>query len=162
MSARQFPTAGAALAALCIGVYAFTARGEVVGKEEVDRALRKQLDVIEQKWQAGDARGIVDAVYTEQTSITGEGSPELYAGKAQLNALLSELLKEPAATRIVLNQTRVLNATAAYSWVTWDVRPANPAAKPFQMKSLFVWEKTASGWKIVADMYASGAITKAP
>ncbi|WP_455286852.1 YybH family protein [Cupriavidus necator] len=158
MNVKRYRALLGVLVTFSLAMSSVGVRAADAGSEAIDKALRQQLRIIEQKWQSGDAKGLVDAAYTEQTSITGEGTPELYVGKAQLHTLVSGLLSEPSSAAITVKRTQVLNPNAAYTWVTWDVRPKNAGQKPFQMKSLFVWARTGAGWRIVADMYANGFI----
>ncbi|ENL6836246.1 nuclear transport factor 2 family protein, partial [Pseudomonas aeruginosa] len=123
---------------------------------DVTNALRERLDVVEAKWAKKDAAGIVQETYVPETEITGEQTPALYTGSVQLNELVTSLVKDSKSASIVLNRVTPLGKDAAYTWVTWNVVPT--AGEPFKMKSLFVWKLTPKGWRIVADMYASGEI----
>ncbi|MNF33412.1 hypothetical protein D3C84_142260 [compost metagenome] len=91
-----------------------------------------------------------------ETEITGEQTPTLYTGTAQLTELVESLVKDSKSADIALNRVTALDKDSAYSWVTWTVVPNE--GEPFKMKSLFVWKQTPQGWRVVADMYASGEI----
>lgn len=123
---------------------------------ELTQALRERLDLVETKWGQKDAAGIVKETYLPETEITGEQTPTLYTGTAQLTELIETLVKDSKSTDIALNRVTALDKDSAYSWVTWTVVPNE--GEPFKMKSLFVWKKTPQGWRVVADMYASGEI----
>ncbi len=123
---------------------------------ELTQALRERLDVVETKWGQKDAAGIVAETYLSETEITGEQTPTLYTGTAQLTELVESLVKDSKSADIALNRVTALDKDSAYSWVTWTVVPNE--GEPFKMKSLFVWKKTPQGWRVVADMYASGEI----
>lgn len=62
------------------------------------------------------------------------------------------------SAKVELDRVTPLGEDTADSWGTWTVQPNEGA--PFNMKSLFVWKRTGKGWRIVADMYASGVIAK--
>jgi hypothetical protein len=66
-------------------------------------------------------------------------------------------MESSKSTTIDLNRFKQLTDNVAYTWVTWNVTPADASA-PFQMKSLFVWKKIGNDWRIVADMFANGAM----
>lgn len=119
-------------------------------------ALQERLDVLQQLWAASDASGIVAQLYTPHTQITGAGTEPLYSGIAPLTELVDALLAEPSQAHIRLDRVVPLARPAAFSWVTWQVQP--DAGQAFKMKSLFVWQRTPDGWRIVADMYAEGEI----
>ncbi|MFJ4443382.1 DUF4440 domain-containing protein [Pseudomonas sp. NPDC089422] len=124
---------------------------------DVRQSIDSKLQGIASMWPMKDAKAVVDKVYTEQTEITGEGVNELYKGKAQLTGLVSHLMESSRSTLIHLDRLQQIGDDAAYTWVTWDVTPADDEA-PFKMKSLFVWKKEHGDWFIVADMFAAGAI----
>lgn len=123
---------------------------------EITKALRERLDLVETKWGQKDAAGIVAETYVPETEITGEQTPLLYTGTARLTELVESLVKDSKSANIAINRVTPLGKDGAYSWVTWTVVPNE--GESFKMKSLFVWKQTAQGWRVVADMYASGEI----
>ncbi len=123
---------------------------------QLHAALRERLDVLEQCWLAADAPAIVEQLYTEQTQITGPGEAPVYQGTRQLTELVGALIAETVKATLRIDHVQPLAQDAAYSWVTWHVQPRE--GEPFKMKSLFVWERTAEGWRLQADMYAEGEI----
>lgn len=125
-------------------------------QSELTKALRERLDLVETKWTEKDAVGIVRETYVPETEITGEQTEPLYSGTAQLTELVESLVKDSKSAEIAINRVTPLGKDNAYSWVTWTVVPNE--GEPFKMKSLFVWKQTAQGWRVVADMYASGEI----
>jgi len=124
--------------------------------DELSQALRERLDLVETKWAEKDATGIVRETYVAETEITGEQTEPLFTGTEQLTELVDSLVQDSRSARIVLNRVTPLGADSAYSWVTWTVQPNEGEA--FKMKSLFVWKHTPEGWRVVADMYATGEI----
>lgn len=124
--------------------------------DELNVALRERLDVLETLWKEQDASGIVQQLYTNETEITGAGTPELYSGGAALGELVATLLGDTRSASIRIDRLRALVPSVAYTWVTWDVQPKDGEA--FNMKSLFVWRLESQGWRIAADMYADGVI----
>lgn len=129
----------------------------VQAASNAQQQIDSKLHGIASLWPKKDAQAVVDAVYTEQTEITGEGVEELYKGKKQLAGLVAHLMEGSKSTTINLDRLVQLSDSSAYTWVTWNVTPAGDEA-PFKMKSLFVWKKENGNWFIVADMFASGAI----
>lgn len=124
----------------------------------VSAQVQKKLAMVETRWVTKDAAGLVDSLYVPQTEITGEGVPELFTGKEQLNGLVSHLMEGAKSTSIKLDKLVLTGEGTAYTWVTWDVQPEAKDEKPFKMKSLFVWKQVDGDWRVVADMFASGEI----
>lgn len=75
-----------------------------------------------------------------------------------MKALVCELFVGTAAARISIHSVVPVDHNAALSWVTWTVAMEDPAQDNLVMKSLFIWQNTTAGWRIKADMYASGAL----
>lgn len=123
---------------------------------ELNVALRERLDVLETLWKQKDASGIVHQLYTDETEITGAGTPELYLGSSAIGDLVAALVGDTRSASIRIDRLRGLAPGVAYTWVTWEV--LSNAAETFNMKSLFVWKLESQGWRIVADMYADGVI----
>ncbi|WP_413044085.1 DUF4440 domain-containing protein [Pseudomonas sp. YJ42] len=126
--------------------------------DTLKQALRERLDVVEARWEQNDAKGIVAEAYVPETEITGEQTEPLFTGTEALTSLVESLVADSTTATIRLDRVTPLGADSAYTWVTWDVQPN--AGEPFQMKSLFVWKRMPQGWRIVADMYASGSVLK--
>lgn len=124
--------------------------------DELNIALRERLDVLETLWKEQDASGIVEELYTNDTEITGAGTPELYSGSAALAELVGGMLGDTRSASIRIDRLRALVPTVAYTWVTWNVQPKD--GEVFNMKSLFVWKLESQGWRIAADMYSEGVI----
>jgi hypothetical protein len=127
------------------------------GKNEAN--ISAKLQHLAKTWADKSPEDIVKSMYVDETEITGEGVPELYTGHQALVGLVGHLMEISKSTTIDLNRFRQLTDDVAYTWVTWNVTPADSSA-PFQMKSLFVWKKTGNDWRIVADMFANGAMPK--
>ncbi|MFJ4112301.1 DUF4440 domain-containing protein [Pseudomonas sp. NPDC089758] len=125
--------------------------------EQLNAALRERLDTLEKFWAAGDARSIVDQLYAANTQITGPGSDPVVQGTEQLTELVSSLVEGASAAKIRIDHTQPLGDSAAYTWVTWEVVPKD--GDVFNMKSLFIWQRTFNEWRLIADMYAEGEIS---
>lgn len=123
---------------------------------ELNVALRERLDVLETLWKQQDASGIVQQLYTNETEITGAGTPDLYSGSSALGDLVAALVGDTRSASIRIDRLHVLAPGVAYTWVTWEV--LSNAEETFNMKSLFIWKLEPQGWRIVADMYADGVI----
>lgn len=126
--------------------------------DQVTAQVKQKLALVESKWVKKDAAGLVDSLYVPETEITGEGVPELFTGKDQLNGLITHLMEGAKSTSIKLDKLEMLGEGSAYTWVTWNVLPEGKDEKPFKMKSLFVWKHIDGDWRIVADMFATGEI----
>jgi hypothetical protein len=122
----------------------------------LNSALRLRLDLLEDLWRRDDAEGITHELYTDATEITGAGTEALYTGNEALTEVLRGLVSGSESVQIRIDRLHALGELAAYTWVTWTVQVFD--GEPFLMKSLFVWELTGKGWRIVADMYAEGEI----
>lgn len=129
----------------------------VQGKNE--EQISSKLQHLAKTWADKKPEDIVKSMYVDDTEITGEGVPELYTGHQALVGLVGHLMETSKSTTIDLNRFKQLTDDVAYTWVTWNVTPADSSA-PFQMKSLFVWKKIGNDWRIVADMFANGAMPK--
>ncbi|CAH0143497.1 hypothetical protein SRABI70_00345 [Pseudomonas sp. Bi70] len=124
--------------------------------QEVKSALQERLSTLETLWQKRDYRGIVRELYTDSTEVTGAGNDLIYSGTEELESLVEDLVGGSSGASIRIDRLTPLGDSAAYTWVTWDIKPVD--GESFSMKSLFVWSLCKEGWRIVADMYAEGEI----
>lgn len=124
-----------------------------------EEQISSKLQHLAKIWGDKQPENVVKSMYVDETEITGEGVAELYSGHEALVGLVGHLMESSKSTTIELNRFKQLSDDVAYTWVTWNVAPAD-SSSPFQMKSLFVWKKTGSDWRIVADMFANGAMPK--
>ncbi|WGV19368.1 hypothetical protein QIY50_18590 [Pseudomonas putida] len=99
-------------------------------------------------------------IYVPSTQIAGEGTEQLYSGTQAVSELVKGLVKDNKHVQLELNSSQQVSKDVVVSWVTWTITPVAQDAKPFNMKSLFVWKNDGKRWNLVADMYTSGVIAK--
>lgn len=125
-----------------------------------DEQIRNRLDFIEKSWNAGKADELIQGIYVPSTQIAGEGTEQLYSGTQAVSELVKGLVKDNKHVQLELNSSQQVSKDVVVSWVTWTITPVAQDAKPFNMKSLFVWKNDGKRWNLVADMYTSGVIAK--
>jgi uncharacterized protein (TIGR02246 family) len=138
------------LACLAVGT------AQPVSAADARAEIEARLVEMEQLWAAGDAKGLVEQLYTDDVVIAGEGMPSPVQGKGQAEQLVTELIKGSKTADLELKQFKQLGPEAASSWVVWRLPPAEGQTDPMLIRSLFVWEKQGGAWRMSADMYSVG------
>ena len=137
----------------CIGM---GAAQPVLAADNARPEIEARLDALEKLWAAGDAKGVVEQIYTDDVVIAGEGMPGPVQGKQQAEQLVAELIKGSKTVEVELKQFRQLGPEAASTWVVWHLPPPEGQADPVLIRSLFVWEKQGGEWRMSGDMYSVG------
>lgn len=128
--------------------------------EAVPAGIRQQLKLIEEKWAGKDADAIHRQVFMADAVVSGEGMPAPARGGAALRQLLAGMVADAKSVKLVVDGGRALGPAATLTWMTWIVTPRAEGSPEMRMQSLTVWNKTPEGWKIAADMFAQGDLTK--
>lgn len=112
-------------------------------------------------WASGDAAKFVDEFLTQDCVLTAEGSDAAWQGRQQAIELLKDLIKDFKTVTPRAVVTRQVGPDAAFQFVEFAIIARNPAdqARLGKAKSLYVWKKTAHGWRVTADLYAFSGIT---
>jgi uncharacterized protein (TIGR02246 family) len=152
---RLFVTAVASAAAAA-GIGMVTAQ-PVLGADDARAEIQTRIDLLEELWAAGDAKKVVERIYTNNVVIAGEGMPAPVHGKEAAEQLVAELIKGSKTVEVDLKQFRQLGPEAASTWVVWHLPPPEGQADPMLIRSLFVWQKQDGEWRLSDDMYSIGS-----
>lgn len=143
------------IAACALGLLAQTGQAAEPAPE---KAIRERLAALEKAWEKGDLDEISTRVWGSDAVIHGEGQKAVVNTPEGVRETVRHLLADTSKVKLDLHSIRALAPDAALTWVTWNVTPKAAGEKPFQVKSLFVWTRDKSGWRIRADMYAMGSM----
>ena len=121
-------------------------------------ALQERVDAGNAAVAQKDGPGWNREMYAPDVVILGEGLPEPVRGRVAADALIAELLASGA-----MDDRRIEITTAdgagefAFTLIRFHhmVDPADEGAR-----ALYVWRKSPEGWRVVADMYQTGNLTK--
>jgi hypothetical protein len=118
--------------------------------------LQARLDVAYGLWGSGDAARFVREFMTDDAVITASDSPKVWKGTAEGVECVQELMKSITAIRATGVYTRALGPKAAMQFVVFQLTTRDPAQQKSLSvaKSLYVWVKTARGWRVAADHYS--------
>lgn len=149
---KQLAHLGAAAVLAFAGLHAAAA-------ESVPAGIQSQLKQMEKTW-ANQEIDALHAGFTADAMVSGEGMPAPVRDSAALRQLLAGMTADAKSVKLVVDRSKLLGPASALTWLTWIVTPRAEGAAEFRMQSLTVWNKTADGWKITADMFAHGDLTK--
>lgn len=123
---------------------------------KLQSVLQARLDVAYGLWGSGDAARFIREFMTDDVVITASDSPRVWKGTAQAVECVQELMKSISAIRATGVYTRALGPNAAMQFVTFQLtaRDPNQQKNLSVAKSLYVWVKTARGWRVAADHYS--------
>jgi uncharacterized protein (TIGR02246 family) len=105
-------------------------------------------------WATGDPAKFVEEILTHDAVITAADGPKVWRGRTQSLDLVKELLKAYSAITPKAVYTKSLGPNAALQFVVFEVTANDAAHTKSTAKSLYVWVKTASGWRVTADHYS--------
>jgi ketosteroid isomerase-like protein len=120
-------------------------------------AIRAKYDIKEAAFRAHDPMPIAMEFYTEDVISVGIGEAYM-VGRAQL---LEEYKKHMADPVRIESVHTYVNGNSGWDFTNFYVMPVDPAAKPFSLKILFLWEKRNGEWWCVGDMFMEGEIKSA-
>jgi uncharacterized protein (TIGR02246 family) len=106
-------------------------------------------------WATGDAARFVDEILTPDAVITAADGPKVWKGRTQSIELAKELLKAYSTITPKAVYTKSLGANAALQFVVFEATANDAAHTKSTAKSLYVWVKTSSGWRVTADHYSA-------
>lgn len=121
------------------------------------RTLQQRLDTAYGPvWATRDPKRFVDTILADDVVLTGSDGTHAWRGRAQAAELIAELMKLAPTVKAHVLYTRPLGRDAAYQFVTFELHGKDEAGKDTTMaaKSLYVWTRTARGWRIAADHYS--------
>jgi len=118
--------------------------------------LQARLDVAYGLWGSGDAARFIREFMTDDVVITASDSAKVWKGTAEGVECVQELMKSVSAIRATGVYTRALGPNAAMQFVVFQLtaRDPNQQKNLSVAKSLYVWVKTARGWRVAADHYS--------
>lgn len=116
------------------------------------KAIRAKYDMKEQAFANNDPKPILEKFYTADVISTGPDGFS-HIGTEGIRPVYEEVIS--ARVKIESFYTHV-NGNLGWDWVNFHVFPAEPDAKPFTFKMLFLWEKQAGEWWSKGEMYVQG------
>jgi uncharacterized protein (TIGR02246 family) len=145
---------GAALAML-LGSAAVAASAQAMAVD-ARAQIERRLDDLERLWAAADAKALTEQVYTDDVVIAGEGMLNAVQGRKAAEELVAELIKGHPTVTVELQRFDELGPEAASTWVVWRLPPVEGQPETLLIRSLFVWKRQGSDWRMAADMYSVG------
>lgn len=140
---------------VCFAVGAAFAGSASASDATLHQTLQGKLDqAYGPIWVTGDAAKFVSEFLTDDVVITASDSPTVWAGNAQSTKLIAELIAAYPHITATAVWTAPLGSEAAYQFVVFQLMPADEKEAPVTAKSLYVWVKTANGWRVAADHYS--------
>ena len=144
-----------AIAILLLNASASGAVPAAANAADLQAVLQERLSyVYGPVWASGDAAKFVDEALTNDAVITAADGPKVWKGRTQSVELVKELLKAYSKITPTAVYTKSLGPSAALQFVVFDVTVADAAHTKSTAKSLYVWIKTAAGWRVAADHYS--------
>lgn len=125
---------------------------------EFNAIVYSKLELLAKLWKQKDVEGIFNLLYVGETEISGQGTTNLFTGKANLTGLLHELVNGSTSVNLSIFKSTELSSGLVLTWTNWKVSTHNENNN-FTIKSLFLWKKIEDDWKIIADMYADHALS---
>jgi ketosteroid isomerase-like protein len=108
-------------------------------------------------WNRKDAAGFVSEFYSDDALGTMEGAPTIWRGREAFTKLMTDVMKEYASIDFQVHSTTATGPGSAYQFVLLHA-PASGKTAELKLKCLYVWKKGAKGWRVAADMCASGGM----
>lgn len=135
---------------------ATTVLADDAAQAKLQAQLQARLDVAYGLWGSGDAARFIREFMTDDVVITASDSPKVWRGTAEGVDCVRELMKSITAIRATGVYTRALGPNAAMQFVTFQLTTRDPSQQKSLSvaKSLYVWVKTAKGWRVAADHYS--------
>ena len=126
----------------------FAIADSVAELDAFKKAIRAKYDLKEKAFRDNDPLPIVNQFYTEDVVSTGPGT--YIKGRP---ALLEQYKKHIADTVRIESVHAHVNGDAGWDWANFYVTPADPAAEPFALAILFLWEKRDGEWWSPGEMF---------
>ena len=117
--------------------------------------LQARLDIVYGPvWAGGNPAEFVDEFLTDDAVLTGSDTSRVWRGRAQSLEAIQELMKAYSAIKPKALYTKALGPSAAFQFVVFEATGNDAAHKKTAAKSLYVWVKTKTGWRVTADHYS--------
>jgi ketosteroid isomerase-like protein len=146
-----------ALAALFLSCFHSAAPAERPADAALQKVLQSQMDyAYGTVLPTGDWKRFANALIDERFVATGSDGTAVQSGPKDLQSVAEGIYKTYSSVKAKSVWTRSLGPDAACQFVLFELTLRDRAAKPNPVvaKSLFVWVKTAQGWRIAADHYS--------
>lgn len=127
------------------------------GDSALGKTLQGQLDhAYGPTWATKDPAKFVSEFLTDDAVVTASDGPTVWAGKTQSTKLITELMLAFPRIKAKAVWTAPVGHGAAYQYVVFELIPpaTQKDAKTVTAKSLYVWVKTAKGWRVTADHFS--------
>ena len=124
--------------------------------DEFKKAIRAKYDMKEKAFADNDPKPILEKFYTSDLISTGPDGFS-HIGTEGIRSIYEEVIT--GKVKVESFYTHV-NGNAGWDWVNFHVVPAEPEAKPFTFKMLFLWEKIDGEWWSKGEMYVMGEFKK--
>ncbi len=149
-----------AASAVAFATLAMPACAHAAGGADIREQIQQRADALGADWVKHDANAIAANYFTRDATALGEGGAELVSGTAALKKTLQELFKQATTARLQVRMAKPLGPDAAYAWVVWDCNFDQAPKAQFKVRSLYVFRREGGQWKIAADAYSMGDISK--
>lgn len=129
---------------------------------DVRQELRAVLTAVEMAVGRGaSATEIATLLYDESAIIVAEGAPSATCGVAaaipEMQSVLDEWGPHPRMAMRIADPILAAESTAT-TFLDVECQPNIPGAQTVRYRLLSGWRKGRSGWRIVLEMYTSGAL----
>jgi hypothetical protein len=149
-----------AASAVAFATLTMPACSHAAANGDIRSQIQQRADALGADWVKHDAHAIAANYFTGDVTVLGEGATEPVAGTVQLEKTLKELFKQATTARLEVHMAKRLGRDAAYAWVEWNCNFDQPPKAQFKVRSLYVFRREGGQWKIAADSYSMGGISK--
>lgn len=144
---------GMTLAIVGMGNTALT--DAAVPSPDLAAALQARLDIAYGPiWAGRKPAQFVDEFLTDDAVLTASDASQVWHGRVQNLDAIQELMNAYVSIKPTAVYTKALGDAAAFQFVVFELRSNTPDHKETTAKSLYVWVKTAKGWRVTADHYS--------
>jgi ketosteroid isomerase-like protein len=152
---------GLIAAAALTGLLLFAAIPASAARSTLEQVLSARLEKTfhGEAWKNEDASEFVSEFYSADALGTMEGAPTIWRGHEALTKLMVDVMQEYATVDFRVHSTSATGPRSAYQFVLLHA-PANGKTAELKLKCLYVWKKGANGWRVAADMCASGEMDR--
>lgn len=131
-------------------------------QSSLERTLTARLEATfhGEIWEKSDAHRFVSEFYAVDAVGTMEGAATVWKGREALTGLMVDVMKTYASFDYSVYSTVATGPKSAYQFVLLRGVPKDPKAAELKLKCLYTWTRTTDGWRVAADMCASGEMDK--
>lgn len=127
-------------------------------------AIRRQYDLKEKAWAAGDYKTLVTGFYARNAFTAFEGDPEHFSvGRTAFLEMYKTYVQDTTQVRIESVYSHV-NGNMGWDWTNFyaDVKPEKVKDyPPSPVRILFLWEKIEGRWVSTGDVILLGKFPSA-